>query len=478
MILPYLVKFLGLLKGQSKNTANLNSFGSTVWSKTIDYERISSEKVPNNVKKNEPPRIVFQSPELNEQYAKYASENQDNQTHKIYIERFNSKSSKLNKKKQFFIILEYTKIFSQTKFCDMSVNAYFYKNDNLFQKIVKEKKLTKVFDLLSSCAYKNCFFTCDKSLISESDALIFHDADLKNDIINNVKNVEDEIEVNSFVHQYLKFERDPEQVWILWSDEPNTVIKPIDSFNFNWTISYNSQSEISYGTYGIYNKVEGNFKSDLEYRDHLKKQFMLRKNDSVWFVSNCEPKYRMNFVAQLSNFYPVNMFGKCLSGINAVAGEKKYLSFYSDPCTSGSECEKEVLSKSKFYLAIESQNCTDYVTEKFWRTLNHFLIPIVAQPNKKVYERVAPRNSFIHLADFGFDPLKLAKYLEKVAQDFTLYSSYFEWKKYFKTFYKREDLEKLRICELCFKLNARKYDSFNSYYKSTSSWFNGHCAKN
>ena len=44
------------------------------------------------------------------------------------------------------------------------------------------------------------------------------------------------------------------------------------------------------------------------------------------------------------------------------------------------------------------------------------------------YEKVAPPNSFIHIQDFS-TLQELANYIKRVANDDTLYNSYFAWKK-------------------------------------------------
>ena len=39
--------------------------------------------------------------------------------------------------------------------------------------------------------------------------------------------------------------------------------------------------------------------------------------------------------------------------------------------------EKKILWRNTFFLAIENSNCSDYITDIFWRSLNFDLIPIV-----------------------------------------------------------------------------------------------------
>ena len=60
-----------------------------------------------------------------------------------------------------------------------------------------------------------------------------------------------------------------------------------------------------------------------------------------------------------------------------------------------------VSKKYKFYLAFENSNCVDYITEKFWDSLKHKLLPIVMGARVEDYEAVAPPNSFLHVDSFS-----------------------------------------------------------------------------
>jgi hypothetical protein len=132
----------------------------------------------------------------------------------------------------------------------------------------------------------------------------------------------------------------------------------------------------------------------------------------------------------------------------------------------------DFLTSKKFYLAFESTNCTDYITEKFWRSLSFGLIPIVIQPSKESYEQIAPINSFIHAQDFNFDIKLLAKYLENVSNNFDLYLKHTQWRLKNKAYYKGEDVEPRRFCQLCTKLNTQLS---SIYYESISNWFSNQC---
>ena len=97
-------------------------------------------------------------------------------------------------------------------------------------------------------------------------------------------------------------------------------------------------------------------------------------------------------------------------------------------CVKNSRACETLLGQYKFYLSLENSQCTDYITEKFWNYLYRDLVPIVFGPTRADYERAAPPNSFIHVQDF--DTLReLAEYVKRVANDDTLYNSYFLWKK-------------------------------------------------
>ncbi len=125
-------------------------------------------------------------------------------------------------RKATYLILEYTKIFSQTKFCQ------YY-----------DEKTTRPGVIMPSCPFQNCIFTCDKREIVNSDAVLFHEYDL-------VRKIDDD---DRYMRRAIKY-RNENTVWILWNDEPMYVEKYIDKYKFNWTMSYRYDAEISDCSYG------------------------------------------------------------------------------------------------------------------------------------------------------------------------------------------------------------------------------------
>ncbi|XP_072167728.1 uncharacterized protein [Diadema setosum] len=135
-----------------------------------------------------------------------------------------------------------------------------------------------------------------------------------------------------------------------------------------------------------------------------------------WMASNCDRTFwpRLEWVTQLREHVQVDVYGKC--------GTKSCLPMFSE------ECMRKMRSY-KFYLALESAQCDEYITEKFWvNSLMNGVVPVVYGGRKEAYERVAPPKSFIHVADFS-SPKELAEYLIMLDKDNTLYEEYFAWRR-------------------------------------------------
>jgi glycoprotein 3-alpha-L-fucosyltransferase len=122
-------------------------------------------------------------------------------------------------------------------------------------------------------------------------------------------------------------------------------------------------------------------------------------------------------------------------------------------------------------LAFESTTLRiDYITEKFWRSLSYGVIPIVIGPKRQDYERVAPPNSFIYAKDYN-DSQALAKHLYDVSTNPNEYEKYHRWRINYETRYLGQDVEPVRFCELCYKLNTNRdriwYTNLNQYFLET-----------
>ena len=106
---------------------------------------------------------------------------------------------------------------------------------------------------------------------------------------------------------------------------------------------------------------------------------------------------------------PVDVFGEC--------GNKN-----CDQHKKG--CHQYLEDNYKFYLSFENALCTDYVTEKLYRTLSLDLVPVVM--GRADYSHFAPPGSYIDIADFA-SPALLAKELWRRSEA-EEYCQHFWWK--------------------------------------------------
>jgi len=251
-------------------------------------------------------------------------------------------------------------------------------------------------------------------------------------------------------------ERNPEQIWLFWHDEPCGVQNKAISYQFNWTISYRFNSEANIGAYGL-TILRNKILSLNDYNSYINEQFNNRQSTAIWFVSNCQPKSRFNYYKTLQIHYPsIKIYGNCV------------LKNQTKQCHRQSQCEFSEFSKNKFYLAFESQSCRDYVTEKFWRSLFYGTIPIVFGPrNKQSLERIAPPHSFIYTGDFQ-SALQLAEHLNEIGRNRTLFSEYHRWRRFYQVIHQPEDIEHYRFCEICYRLNTNQkriyYQDLNKFF--------------
>ena len=288
------------------------------------------------------------------------------------------------------------------------------------------------------------------------------------------------------MQEKLKY-RSTKDIWILWIDEANRQLEHLNEYQFNWTISFRQDSEISIGTYGLLipDDSKSNFhsinKSDLILPSNILRlltnpnilitdsllenqiftNYRYRSKHALWFVSNCDPQDRLRYYHQLKTSFPIHAFGSCINKPSA-------------SCKKNDQCERHQSRLALFYLAFESQTCQDYITEKFWRALYYGMIPIVFGPNKQSYlDLGVPESAFIHTDDFQ-SAKDLAKYLHKITHDYLLYRTFFQWFNRAAIVYKAEELEAIRMCELCMRLNLQEENEWR-FYRNIHQWHRTGC---
>jgi hypothetical protein len=112
---------------------------------------------------------------------------QVNAQSKVVLPRGRSEQSLFKKE---YLLLEYTTVFQQRKYCDLPIE--------------------RSPSYINECPYKNCHFTCDRSLARSADLLLFHVPDLIGE------STETKIYIKKFL-AHLETRRD--QIWLLWHDE-------------------------------------------------------------------------------------------------------------------------------------------------------------------------------------------------------------------------------------------------------------------
>ena len=122
----------------------------------------------------------------------------------------------------------------------------------------------------------------------------------------------------------------------------------------------------------------------------------------------------------MKQFLEVDVYGKCgnLSCHNDLNN--------GDPANL---CYDLLRTSYKFYLALENSLCEDYLSEKFYNSLAHAVVPVVLSGAD--LSLLAPPHSFINVEDFN-STSELAEFLISLAGDEERLASYFWWTDYYK----------------------------------------------
>lgn len=214
---------------------------------------------------------------------------------------------------------------------------------------------------------------------------------------------------------------------------------------FNLTMTYHSAADIQYTYSHMYGRRL--VKRQITNKQLAGKNYAAEKTKLVaWFVSNCG-KWRMEFVKELRQYIPIDIYGKC----------------GNLTCKETEVCNEMLAKDYKFYLSFESFLCEDYYTEKLWRPLLYDTVPIVMGATD--YSKILPTNSFIDVKDFK-SPKHLAEYLVKLDRDDDLYNQYLRW-------YSAYDLIPYQPmqCQLCEYLNKNR-DKYGVHNDMENFWSN------
>ena len=286
-----------------------------------------------------------------------------------------------------------------------------------------------------SCAQYNinvsCRITYNKQVYERAHMVVFHGRGLDFALENLPKSSQ------RLVHQrWVYFTRESPLFSGLLSNPQDG--KKLNGL-FNWTMTYKLDSDIDYRYFRI---VPGKHPDEYNLSPKFKDEM------AVAVVSNCRPD-RLNFIDELQRYITVHVYGSC--------GD------YS--CPSEEDCFSMLKNRYKFYLAFENSVCKDYVTEKFYHNaLQHNMLPVVISGGNFNNPTVAPPDCCIIATNFK-GAKELAEYMKKVANNSTLYYSYFKWHSRYTV---KEDFTTEVFCRACHKLYT---DSQTKVCDDLYSWY-------
>jgi alpha-1,3-fucosyltransferase len=291
----------------------------------------------------------------------------------------------------------------------------------------------------------------DRGLLNESDAIIFHARDMKE---NDLPQPEWRLPHQNFV---FFFHESPAHT------DLNMLKLPVFRNYFNRTMTYRRDSDVvdlhPYGRIKCidpspscfdFPKLNGPPVEEI-YSVPLSMDLKLKNKTVAWLVSNCRTdSQRESLVRNLSLFIPVDIYGFCGNG--------------SHHCPSGAECDRFLGQNYRFYLSFENSLCPDYITEKLYRPMAHDSVPVVYGGSD--YSSYLPAGSYVNAMDFD-SPQSLAEHLKKRMSDDELYLKHFRWRKK----YVVDPAPVDGMCQLCRLLSDTKTES--KTYPDIAEWWHG-----
>ncbi len=150
-------------------------------------------------------------------------------------------------------------------------------------------------------------------------------------------------------------------------------------------------------------------------------------------MSNCDDLYtyiREQYVKELQRYINIDIYGKP-GTCDKIPGFKPRIDLCDGSLSQeGSECFQKYYGQYRYYLAFENAICDWYISEKIARALNHGILPITLGPPLHHYNTLLPEGSFLHVDNFT-SPQELAKHIQKLNANHTLYNSYFAWRMHY-----------------------------------------------
>ncbi|KAK2141749.1 hypothetical protein LSH36_1048g00010 [Paralvinella palmiformis] len=276
---------------------------------------------------------------------------------------------------------------------------------------------------INKCKVNTCSLETDRGLLEKAAAVVFH---IRGKMTPFPR------------HANLR------QLFVYFLREPPPLTfenSPRYRKHFNITMTYRSDSDIPVPISRYVKQTNGTGT-----KHALKYPLSSKSGQVAWLVSHCNTSsQREIYVASLSEYISVDIYGNC----------------GSYECARNTSCVEHLERNYKFYLSFENSYCKDYVTEKYYRTLNYEMIPIVYGGAN--YSKLGPPDSFINILDYR-SPKHLASYLDFLSENEAAYLTYFQSR----PLWKSVDVLGKAFCDLC---ELAHNETFHRIYSDVHEWW-------
>ncbi|XP_055585699.1 alpha-(1,3)-fucosyltransferase C-like [Uranotaenia lowii] len=338
---------------------------------------------------------------------------------------------------------------SSTKYILFYTNFWHYINWRLPSETVGPEYFRQ-----NNCPVTDCWATTNRKLLVELtdyDVLVFHMT---------------ESWIQSGMMQGPAV-RSPKQIYVAATAEsPPYILRMVenDVDFYNWTMSYRLDSDIRWYYLKFISLKSGLQVSPTEdprwepWNNSYRNELLLAKTDKktkigAQFSSKCVSfSNRETLIERIRKLMEIDVYGKC--------GDLQ--------CPRRSEeCDKMLEDNYWFYFAFENSLCKDYISEKLYRSMRQFIVPVVF--GGADYAKFAPPHSYINVEDFE-SVEKLVEYLQYLVKNPVGYVKYFWWREHYKVVDTAEIMEE-PLCEMCKKLHDVDGQQKVQYYRNIKAWW-------
>ena len=255
-------------------------------------------------------------------------------------------------------------------------------------------------------------YTTDKSLLKEADVVEFQGHDIRNeeDLLAVPRRTSDSIQLFSY-----------------YSWEAKPVLPDLfANVKFNLQRTYRNSADLHcpYHKHGVC--VLNSTLAPLPVKFEQKSSTPV-----LAVVSNCKSRSGREYIlSNLMTLIEVHSAGACMSNFAVETAGLRDKNQMIRELGSEGPSRIEFMSQYKFVFAVENRLCQDYISEKFWRSLESGAVPIVGTfdrtPN---YHLVSPHDqSFIDTSAFP-SVFSFANYLQRAAVHKELYMQHHQYRK-------------------------------------------------